>query len=173
MVTDQDRLAQRDLIGDRIDDGPCEMRVLGALVAVVFEPLGTLFGTADQGRVFVSDFAAQLNQQVFAGGSPGRGHEQLLFRCPDETGSADTIIGCLVEAAGGIQPQFVVFWRIRSSHGHKVSFVVWAAASSHFQTAWGAHWRAQFAAFLVFTGIPTIHWPDRPRPMSRQSDESI
>ena len=73
----------REAIGDR------PVGIIGSLVAVIIESLGPLLRTVNQRRVFVANLAAQLNEQVFTGRCPGRGHEQSSADQPD-VGGRDT-----------------------------------------------------------------------------------
>ena len=92
MVADQDRLTQRDTVGDAFDRRPGPVRVLFPLLAVLLEPLGPLLGPFGQAGILVVDLAAQLQEQVFPVRRPGRGDEEFLFRCPDKPGSAYPLV---------------------------------------------------------------------------------
>src|SRR5262245_45920216 len=75
VVAHQDGLAKGYTVRDSLHSGLGTVGVIGTLIAVVLEPLGSLCGAVNQARVFVADLAAQLNKQVLAGGRPSWGHE--------------------------------------------------------------------------------------------------
>jgi len=82
MVPDQNRLSQRNAVGEGRDGGARPFRVVQAFPLIVLEALGPLAGAIQEARVFIANLVAQVEQQILTRGCPARCHEEILLRRP-------------------------------------------------------------------------------------------
>lgn len=93
VMGDEDWLTKGNVVGHRGNPLTRRFRITQTRVLVALEAFGALLSAIDERGVFVADFAAQFDQKILAFRRPHRRDEEVLFRRPDETGSADPAIG--------------------------------------------------------------------------------
>ena len=108
VVAHQDRLTEGDPIRDPAHLAGGMFGIVGALVAIVLEAVGTVFGPVDQAGIIVANLAGQLDAQVGTHGRPHRRDELILLRCPREPGRFQSVIDGTVQPGGTAQAQLVV-----------------------------------------------------------------
>jgi hypothetical protein len=108
MVAHENRLPERDSVGEFLHDIMSGVCLSFAAVGVILEASRALFRAIDQSSILVSDLAAQLDEQIFALRSPSRGDEKALFRSPCEACGLHSRVGVGVESRGGVETQLVV-----------------------------------------------------------------